>query len=359
MSKKYNLTKSLLTEDIIKICRQGINKLPSEAYLCKKYEISRSTLRKVTDELVNDGILERVQGSGCYLTKQGQKLAHQTVALILCSDTDYIYPTLIHSIKNSLSKKGFDVNVYVTDSNPETEKNILKELLLNRVTLILTEAIDLRPTPNIGLFDKLSNAQNIPIIFIGPSYRNMTSYTAIVGDDYLAGVRMVEYIQNQRISELSFCFREDDERTLNKYSGIISAANLHNISINTDNALWYSGDLLSSLRKKTDTDFLKDYILYKIGTCKCIIFDNDEIAYWFIKSCNELSISLKNRPFVASFDGTYLCDFSNIKFPSLKFDFDAYAECISECITGVLNNNAYVMTQNTLPFLYSRGIIFG
>lgn len=358
MGKKYDLTKSLITEDMIKICRQGISKLPSEAELCKKYEISRSTLRKVTDALVNEGILERVKGSGCYLTMQGKKIAHQSAALILCSDTDYIYPTLIHSVKNSLSKKGFDVNVYVTDSNSEKERMILKELLSNRVTLILAEAIDLKPTPNIDLFEKLSEECNIPIIFIGPAYHNMSSYSAIFGDDFLAGIRIMEYIQNQSISELTVCFKSDDKRTLNKYSGIISGANRHGISVKAENALWYSDAHLRALRKKTDTDFLKEYILYKVGTCNCVIFDNDEIAYWFAKCCDEVSVPHKNRPFIASFDGTYLCDFSNIKFPSLKFDFEAYAECISKYVIDVLNNSENIIAQNTLPFLYSNGIVF-
>ena len=46
-------------------------KLPSEAELCKSYGVSRITVRRAIDELVEEGYLEKKQGNVCYPETRG------------------------------------------------------------------------------------------------------------------------------------------------------------------------------------------------------------------------------------------------------------------------------------------------
>ena len=45
------------------------DKIPSENELCKMYEISRNTAIKALDDLVQEGLLHRVQGKGTFVSK--------------------------------------------------------------------------------------------------------------------------------------------------------------------------------------------------------------------------------------------------------------------------------------------------
>jgi len=45
--------------------------IPSEAELCKKYEVSRGTVRQAISELVKDDLLYRKQGHGTFVAKAG------------------------------------------------------------------------------------------------------------------------------------------------------------------------------------------------------------------------------------------------------------------------------------------------
>lgn len=54
--------------------------IPTENELCKKYEISRNTLRKALANLVSDGLLYKVQGRGTYVTPIEQRKSIKQVS---------------------------------------------------------------------------------------------------------------------------------------------------------------------------------------------------------------------------------------------------------------------------------------
>lgn len=58
------LRKKILTGEY-----QVNSKLPSELELMKIFNVSRVTLRKAIEGLVNDGIVEKVQGIGTFVRK--------------------------------------------------------------------------------------------------------------------------------------------------------------------------------------------------------------------------------------------------------------------------------------------------
>lgn len=64
---KYYVLKSAIVEKIDNEEFQVGEPIPSERELMEKYQISRITVRKAVDELVNEGYLYRIQGKGTYV----------------------------------------------------------------------------------------------------------------------------------------------------------------------------------------------------------------------------------------------------------------------------------------------------
>lgn len=62
----------------------GMNeRIPSEAELAEMYRVSRITVRKAIDDLVNDGFLYRIQGKGTYV--RNDEVSHDLFSLASCT----------------------------------------------------------------------------------------------------------------------------------------------------------------------------------------------------------------------------------------------------------------------------------
>jgi GntR family transcriptional regulator len=70
----YEQIASLLREEINNGLYEPSGKLPSEAELCKRFDVSRVTVRLALDKLTDEKAVERKQGKGTYAT--GKQLRH-------------------------------------------------------------------------------------------------------------------------------------------------------------------------------------------------------------------------------------------------------------------------------------------
>ena len=69
----YEQLKIALKEMIdTELMRSG-ERLPSEAELCERYAVSRITVRRAVDEMVEAGLLERHRGKGTFVAQKGRK----------------------------------------------------------------------------------------------------------------------------------------------------------------------------------------------------------------------------------------------------------------------------------------------
>lgn len=68
---KYYRLKQTIVEKINEEEWKADDRIPSERLLIESYDVSRITVRKAVDELVNEGYLYRVQGKGTYVKGGG------------------------------------------------------------------------------------------------------------------------------------------------------------------------------------------------------------------------------------------------------------------------------------------------
>lgn len=316
MSTKYVWLTELL-KNLIEEHSEGIFKLPTEAALCKKYGVSRQTVRKALSVLEQEHLIEKRQGSGSYTTGLSEKAEKNTAAILICSDTEYIYPGLLADMRNALQKQGFSSTVYTTDNQVSKEREILEYLLAHPVRGILSEGCKTAfPTPNQDLYQRLKE-KGVSVLFFCGSYANLPDFPFIKDDNYEGGYFLGNYLISLGHKKVAGIFKSDDIQGPERCHGFFSALRDESITFQEENICYFDTLKLSSLQKRQDTGFLSDFITRQLGQSTAVICHNDEIAYWLIKELNYKNIRIPEDISVVCFGNSYLNTLSPVPITSL------------------------------------------
>ena len=109
------------------------DRLETEAELSDQFHFSRQTVRQALANLEQEGMINRIQGSGSYVKSAGAwdgGLQLSRSVTIISSYTDsYILPRILQSMARVLQEAGYSTRIIFTGNRRETEKNILSDLI--------------------------------------------------------------------------------------------------------------------------------------------------------------------------------------------------------------------------------------
>ena len=129
MAIKYKWLAAKLREQLPDYAARGQHQLPTEAELASRYKVSRQTVRQALAQLTQEGLIEKRQGSGSFLTGRLRSFDQNIVSILISSDSDYTYPTFLYHLRQELQRKNFMLRVHITDNDIAKERSILSELL--------------------------------------------------------------------------------------------------------------------------------------------------------------------------------------------------------------------------------------
>ena len=96
-------------------------------------------MRQALSVLEQEGLIEKRQGSGSYIT--GRSRGEDRIDLLLSSDSAYLYPMLLHDIKKTLAAQGFSTTVHITENTFSTEHTLLQKILHQPPRALLVEGV--------------------------------------------------------------------------------------------------------------------------------------------------------------------------------------------------------------------------
>lgn len=337
MSAKYIYIANLL-RNMIEENTSGSFKLPTEAALCQKYGVSRTTARKALSILESEKLIQRRQGSGSYATGLSGRPEQNTVAILITSETEYIYPALLADIRRVLQSYGFSVSVYATDNQISRERELLKYLLDNPVRGILTEGCKTSfPSANNDLYEKLQG-KNVSILFFHGNYSNLPNFPYVKNDNFGGGYYLGKYLVSLGHRQIAGIFKSDDTQGPERCQGFLSALRDESLSFSDDNIYLFDTMQLSLLQRKQNTAFLTGFAGKIAKTCTAVICYNDEIAYWLMKELNYMGIKIPEDISVVCFDNTYLSELSVTRITSLSHKNHEMGETIAETAVKLMRN---------------------
>ncbi|ACI19658.1 GntR family transcriptional regulator [Dictyoglomus thermophilum] len=168
------LVKEKIKEELLKIIESSRKddyvKISSERELAQIFAVSRTTIRSVIKELIEEGMLVQIQGKGTYITPKTEKFVYVLNSPDLKSD-DPFYSKFFVELTNKLTKKGFNLNFISMDRIARKKDKEVPVLIIGVI--------------NDGTIEKLKN--NFRYLISIEQYFNHDEIIQISVDDYRIG----------------------------------------------------------------------------------------------------------------------------------------------------------------------------
>lgn len=317
MAIKYKWLSERLRDFINQNMKKGIDKLPSEPELCRRYQVSRQTVRQSLSILEKEGLIEKRRGSGTYITGLSSDAEKNIIGILISDDSEYIYPRLLNDIRTTLSENGFSGRIFVTGNRTCTEREILTGLLpLSPRGLIVEGCKSALPSPNLDLYHALLK-KGCHIVFLHNYYPALKDCIYIKDANILGSAMLTEYLISQGHTQIGGIFKSDDMQGIERYQGFMEAMRDSHLPVSDEWISWFDSKDLDQLKNREDTSFLKKIVQESLDSCTAVICYNDMIAYFLLKELKLSGYQLPNDMSIVTFDHTYLSNSNHLTLTTL------------------------------------------
>lgn len=201
--------------------------IPSELQLQEDYQMSRHTVRQAIALLVNEGYLRKEKGSGTYVDEQYLRIQDHSeepkkIGVITTYVSDYIFPSIIRGIEQTLRTKGYSLLLASTNNDTEQERLCLEQMLKQNVSGLIVEPTKSNQyNPNLAYYLSFKE-KGIPIVMINARYEEL-SFPFVSVDDVEVGYQATKHLFENKHESLALITKIDDLQGKYRMKGFIKA----------------------------------------------------------------------------------------------------------------------------------------
>lgn len=338
MMKKYEKVKIEIKKLIEKGKYIPNQRISSESELTQQFGVSRHTVRKAINDLVNEGWLYTEQGSGTFCADRNAKQpAEKTIALLTTYISNYIFPSIINGVESYLSSKGYTLLLYSTNNDLNKEKICLENLFNRNIAGLIVE-----PTksnfynPNLKYYLNLER-KKIPYLMINAYYPELNPYSLTV-DDELGAYIATEHLIKLGHTSIAGIFKTDDQQGVKRMQGFIKAHREHGIPILPNMFLPYT---TIEKEKVLNEEFRK--LLNSEQRPTGLFCYNDEIALTALDVIRQYGIRVPDDLSIVGFDDSNLATASEVKLTTVSHPKSEMGRKAAEIIIRLIENKDEVL----------------
>lgn len=336
MTSKYVQIASLLRSQILEGSYSSTMKLPTEMELAETYNANRQTIRRALSLLIQEGLIERRQGSGSYVKDTAP--AHGNIIAILTSYiNDYIFPAILQDAQTTFAGNGYSTMVYCTHNQINLERKILKNILTSPVCGLLVEGTKTAlPNPNLDLYKQLSDS-GVPVVFLHGAYSEFPNAVCISDDNFHGGYLLTRFLLQKGHKHIAGIFKSDDIQGHNRYFGFLSAIRDADLSLPDAQVLWYTTEQKKELMTNKNSEMLKYFVKHSLQNATAVVCYNDEIASALINVLIFLGFRVPEDIAVVSFDNSSYSELCDVKITSLAHGTKHIGRIAAERLVDMLH----------------------
>ena len=311
-------------------------RMESENELSEMFGYSRQTVRQALGVLEQEGLIERRRGSGTYISETNRRVQHgNNVAIVTTYISDYIFPTIIRGIEETLTGAGYSLTLGVTNNRIEDESRILQSLIDRGIDGVIVEGTKTAfPNPNAELYRKL-HKMGVPVVFFNSYCRGVPDAVYVVTDDRGAGQQAVDLLAAKGCRKLGGVFKSDDMQGHDRYAGFSEGLIRNGCALSDENVVWYT----TADRNHLFSENNRDYLFERLKGCDGIVCYNDQIAYGVIELLTSRGVRVPEDVLVTGVDNFSVSEYSPVKITSFSHPKDEMGRIAANKLIRMLQNN--------------------
>ena len=318
MKTKYSMVKDYIMSKIQDGTYQPNQKIESESELMEQFGVSRHTVRLAIGDLVTEGWLYRIQGSGTFCADRNEinskktNNQHKSIAIVTTYISDYIFPSIIRGAESWLSENGYQVSIFSTNNDHKNEQRILKKILTQSFDGVIVEPTKSAcSNPNIIYYLELERL-GIPYLMINAYYEELEP-VRIIMDDEKGGFLQTEHLINLGHKKIVGCFKTDDTQGIKRMKGFLKAHRQYQIPIEPGNIITYE----TENKNKKPVEELEALLTSKYSSFTAIVCYNDELAMEILDVIRMLGLNVPDDLSIVGFDDSLFAELTEVKLTSI------------------------------------------
>ncbi|MFW5985695.1 MAG: GntR family transcriptional regulator [Halanaerobiaceae bacterium] len=294
----YKQIKELILENIKEGNLSEGEMLPTERILCEKTGVSRHTIRKGVSELVEEGVLYRVQGKGTFVFEESGLSSYETesntIGVILPLNSDGGYERkILNGIDEIIRKNDFNLNFSASNDVFDIEKKSIKKFIAEGVAgLIIMPTEEQEDSEMI----KKLKRDNIPFVLVDRKVPGF-DMDCVMSSNTDGGYKATEHLIKRGHQKIAFVQgREMNLSSLkDRFEGYKKALSDYGIPYNKKMRLVFDSYVEEKMRNKI-------YQFIKQKSPEAVFALNDDIALKVYKVCRQNDIEIPEQLSLVGFD---------------------------------------------------------
>lgn len=350
--KTQTLFDNLKTQIISNILPEN-SKLPSEAELIEQYGISRYGARKVIDMLVDENLVRKHQGKGCFvrsLSETNTRPAdNSNQILLIASRAEHFYfLKSITGIESALRDSGYTLTIKLSNYNSRIEANLLKEAFCDHYAgFLIFPSESAYLYTNLHLYRYIEN-HNIPCIVLG-NRLPCTTLPSVVSDDYIGGHIAADFFLQKGHSTFACLMNQEEYSGCMRYAGFTERLALARVPVSDSHIFWFCHEEKDSAFSSRAGEILE--LAKKTTAFFCF---NDAAAVNLYRLLTEHGFRVPEDISIIGYDDSYLCEINPVPLTALHQDPETAGFAAAKNLLALIKDSSYDCNKVFLPYIVER-----
>lgn len=316
MALRYKEIKQAILEEVLS-SRPHV-KLDSRPQMCQQYLVTRTTIDRAINELVQEGYLYSVNGSGTYVADFAANAADirrdvRNIGVLLPNIMHDTYPGILRGIEDTMQRMGANVVLCNTDNDQQKQNSYLRRLLNSKVNgIIMIPTVNSSFLEDQELYIMLSST-DVPIVFCNRRVNGL-DFPFVSSNDFYGGYIATRHLIQRGYRRIAYLSAVHYRVSFDRYQGYLSA-------------LWEAGmepderivRMLSCKNSPESGYELMDDLLCRFGGIDAAVCFNDRIARGAIQAVKDHGLRVSDDIGIIGYDNTEACEIMPEKLTSVSY----------------------------------------